>query len=427
MSYTVAVLNSCLAASGATINGELPTLKKEAAIPFVCRCGKEASKTFVRIKISGVFCKECTLLGTRKKREETNLRKYGNTCSLQAAEIKEKAEKTLLEKFGTTNMLTNIEIRERIKKTNIERYGVENPFASRDIQEKIKVTNIEKYGFASPKQNEAVKEKTRQTNIQKYGVPVSSMAESVKQKAIETNMRVYGASHHIVDSVKEKIRATNLQKYGTEHSFQAEPVKEKIKQTILSRYGVDHNMKSQVIKEKAKNTNMLNLSVPYPMMSKEVREKSKQTCLQRYGVENPNQSAIIQQKTFHKGVQFKEYTTPSGIIRKVQGYEPYALNILFKEFDEDDVVTDRCSVPRMCYQLDGKTRYYFPDIYIASLNKVIEVKSSWTVKLNTHILSAKTEATTKAGYVYEMWEFDKKQNLTVHTPESLPKLEHSRD
>lgn len=421
MSYTVDVLNSCLALSGATMKGELPKLMKEAVIPFVCRCGKEASKTFVRLKISGMLCKECTQISTVKKREETNLQKYGNTCTLQAAEIKEKAEKTLIEKFGTTNILKHDGTKEKIRKTNIEKYGVENPFSSKDIQEKIIKTNIEKYGYASPKQNELVKEKTRQTNLQKYGVPATSMAESVKQKAIETNMRLYGSPHHTVGVVKEKIKATCMERYGTGCSFQAEPVKEKIKQTMMSRYGVDHIMKLDTAKEKAKNTNMLNLNVPYPMMSKEVREKSKQTCLQRYGVENPNQSAVVQQKTFHSGVKFKEYTTPSGIIRKVQGYEPYALDILFKEFDEDDIVTDRCSVPRMCYQLDGKTRYYFPDIYIASLNKVIEVKSSWTAKLNTHILSAKMEATTKAEYVYEMWEFDKKQNLTVHTPESLPK------
>lgn len=419
MSYTVAVLNTCLATSGATINGELPTLKKEAVIPFVCRCGKEATKTFVRIKISGVFCKECTLVGTRKKREETNLRKYGNTCSLQAAEIKEKAEKTLLEKFGTTNMFTHEETKERIKKINIEKYGVENPFASRDIQEKIKATNIEKYGFASPKQNEAVKEKTRQTNIQKYGVPVSSMAESVKQKAIETNMRVYGTPHHINDFVMEKMKSTNLQKYGTEYTFQAESVKDKIKETLVQRYGVEHGMKLPAIKEKARNTNMLKRNVPYTMMSEEVREKSKQTCLRRYGVEYANQSAAVQQKTFRSGVKFKDYTAPSGIIRKVQGYEPYALDILFKEFEEDDVITDRYSVPRLTYQLDGKTHYYFPDIYIASLNKVIEVKSSWTVQLHKNVTKAKVESTAAAGYMCEVWEFDKKQNLTIHRPDDF--------
>lgn len=160
---------------------------------------------------------------------------------------------------------------------------------------------------------------------------------------------------------------------------------------------------------------MLNRNVPYAMMSKEVQEKSKQTCLARYGVEYPNQSTEVQEKTFHSGVKFKEYTTPSGTIRKVQGYEPFALDLLFKDFEEDDIITDRCSIPRITYELDGKTRYYFPDIYITSLNKVIEVKSSWTVQLHKSIMAAKKNATETAGYLYEVWEFDKKKNLTVHS------------
>jgi len=38
---------------------------------------------------------------------------------------------------------------------------------------------------------------------------------------------------------------------------------------------------------------------------------------------------------------------PSGDIRKVQGYEPFALDILVKKYKEDDIKTDRKDIPRI--------------------------------------------------------------------------------
>jgi len=69
------------------------------------------------------------------------------------------------------------------------------------------------------------------------------------------------------------------------------------------------------------------------------------------------------------------------------------------------------SVPRICY--DNNTRYYFPDIWIESENKIIEVKSDWTYKLHKESNIKKQEATVKAGYLFEFWVFDKFANLTI--------------
>ncbi len=98
---------------------------------------------------------------------------------------------------------------------------------------------------------------------------------------------------------------------------------------------------------------------------------------------------------------------PSGEIRKVQGYEPYALDMLINDYLEDDIITSRKNIPRIEYKMeDNKSHYYFPDIWIKSINKLIEVKSSWTYKLHQSLNECKWNAAKEKGYLMECWIFD---------------------
>lgn len=101
---------------------------------------------------------------------------------------------------------------------------------------------------------------------------------------------------------------------------------------------------------------------------------------------------------------------PSGEIRKVQGYEPFALDKLIKTNSETDILTNRKDVPRISYTIGDKIHYYFPDIYIPSENRIIEVKSTWTYKCKEDNIQEKKKATEKAGYNYEIWVYDGKGN-----------------
>ena len=109
--------------------------------------------------------------------------------------------------------------------------------------------------------------------------------------------------------------------------------------------------------------------------------------------------------------KYKEYIMPSGEIRLVQGYEPFALNILVKKFTEDQIVTERSKIPRIQYLINDKKKYYFPDIFLPHINKIIEVKSTWTYKCKQDNISLKEKATKEYGYDYEFWIFDKKGKL----------------
>lgn len=122
---------------------------------------------------------------------------------------------------------------------------------------------------------------------------------------------------------------------------------------------------------------------------------------------------------------FVNYTTPLGVIRKVQGYEPFALDILFKteHRTELDILTNRVDVPRILYKYkDGSEHYYFPDIFIKSENKIIEVKSTWTYNKDINLNILKWKATQAEGYTMEFWVFSGKGERTVITVPSIVSL-----
>jgi hypothetical protein len=99
---------------------------------------------------------------------------------------------------------------------------------------------------------------------------------------------------------------------------------------------------------------------------------------------------------------------PSGEIRKVQGYEPFALKELVKIYEEDQIKTDRKDVPCIQYEFDKKKKYHFPDIFIPHENKIIEVKSTWTYKCKNDNIQLKKKASEEQKFIYEIWCFDKK-------------------
>lgn len=420
--YSMEMLETYLQRDKATLKCELPQLRKDSRITFICNCGNEGDKTFRYIKETGVFCKTCTFKYRSEKREKTNLERYGNTCTLQSDTIKQKAEETCMRKYGVKNAFQSEEIQNKIKETNVKKYGAENPFASKEIISKIRNTCLKRYATEFPMQIPELQEKVRQTNMERYNVPVTSQAECVKEKAKETNLIIYGHTHHSLPEILEKAKQTNLITYGVEYTFQAESVKEKIAKTLIERLGVDHNMKSESVREKAKATNMQKLGVPYALQSPVVRNKSKLTCLKKYNVENPTQSPEIQEKIQKTGKKFKTYTCPSGACRKIQGYEHFALDRLFltEKLHEFDVYTDRKEVPRISYTDNSKQRYYFPDIWIKSQNKLIEVKSTWTYKLHKETNILKWKASREKGYACEFWIFTPKGSLTLITDPENP-------
>jgi hypothetical protein len=236
-----------------------------------------------------------------------------------------------------------------------------------------------------------------------------------KEKYKQTNLDIRGVENPMrCSEVKEKLKQTCIKKFDVENPSQSKLVKERKSETCMKNHGVSNPLKSKIIRSKAKQTNLRIRGVEHPMRCSEVKEKCKQTNLRIRGVENPSQCIYVQKKKEESKLTFKEYVCPSGTIRRIQGYENFALDELFKKFTEDQVITDRETIPSIEYYYEDRKHVYFPDIFIPHLNKIIEVKSTWTYNLDVEKLKQKEKYTKLQGYEYEYWIFDK-DSLTIKT------------
>jgi len=137
----------------------------------------------------------------------------------------------------------------------------------------------------------------------------------------------------------------------------------------------------------------------------------EKTSLAKYGVPNPIQSVEVQEKAEKNGYRFKPYTLPSGKIVKVQGYEHYALKELLETYRESDIEFGRANQPELWWlDAGGKRHRYFSDFFIPADNKVIEVKSTWTLKKGIDCLKipAIRSAVEEAGYEFVLMTYTEK-------------------
>ena len=90
----------------------------------------------------------------------------------------------------------------------------------------------------------------------------------------------------------------------------------------------------------------------------------------------------------------------------VQGYEPFALDDLVRQgYSADDVITSRDSVPEVWWTaVDGRRHRYFVDIFIPKENRMIEVKSAFTVTKEG--VAEKARASRDGGFVFELWVYN---------------------
>jgi hypothetical protein len=180
---------------------------------------------------------------------------------------------------------------------------------------------------------------------------------------------------------EQRKQETNLIKYGCTNTGSVQEVKDKINATFKEKYG-GHALKSP-----------------------EIIAKRAKTCLEKYGG-HPNQNKEVQAKSEATSYKFRDYIMPSGKIVKVQGYENIALDELVQKYKEEDILVGRSNIPTIEYDINDVKHVYFPDFFIKSENKVIEVKSEWTIQLRRGNVQEKALATIKAGYKYEIWIYN---------------------
>lgn len=395
-------------------------LIRETVIRFTCKCGKESTKQFMYLADrSGAFCEVCSRQNRTNKSKETCLEKYGVEHTSLVPEIRKKAKATMKERYGVEHALQNKEIYSKAKETFKEKYGTEHPLQAQSVKDKLAETNLEKYGTACSLGNKDVQNKAKATMKEIYGVEHAIHSETLKNKIKQTNLERYGVENVFESQeFQAKAKETLLANYGVETPVHCPEIRAKINETNKERLGVDFPFQSQQIQEKVKDSVEEIYGHRNVFQSNEIQEKSKKTMMERYNVPYSMQSQEIQVKAQKTSFAYKQYTTPSGQIRNVQGFEPNALDKLFNDhkIPEEDVITDRADIPRITYTYNDETHYYFPDIYIKSQNKLIEVKSTWTYEKDTAKNEAKAAAAKEAGYAFEFWIYTSKaKTLTIHT------------
>jgi hypothetical protein len=237
----------------------------------------------------------------------------------------------------------------------------------------IKKTKLERYGNSSYN-NLPLQQKTM---MNKYGVTHNWNKNSIsREKCYDTNEKLHGSRtwNNPEKSIETKIKnGSYIKQVGN------------LKKTCREKYGCD-----------------------FVTQTSEMKEKSAQTNLKNFGVRFPSQHPDIVEKCYKN---WKLFTYPSGNEIKVQGYEPAAINLLLKTILEDDIITKKRNIPEIWYILNNDKHRYYPDIFVKSQNKFIEVKSEYTFQSKKEETLIKHNTCLEMGYLHEIWIFNKQQTL----------------
>jgi len=182
---------------------------------------------------------------------------------------------------------------------------------------------------------------------------------------------------------------------------------------IRIRGGLCRNCSNNLAYIKRTNTFKKKYNTTHPTNTPHIIEKIRNTNIERYNVAHPAQSPFINCNTYKS----KKYITPTGKQYIIQGYEHIALDELFQQYSDNDIIIGKSIVPQINYTYNDNKKVYYPDIYIPKENKIIEVKSTWTYKIQLDKNTCKANKCKSLGYIYEFWIYDNKKNKQIIYPE----------
>lgn len=283
--------------------------------------------------------------------------------------------------------------------------------------ERTEKSLIDKYGTANIMEIPGMMDRIKKSNRDRFGCDFYTETEDFKNKTKETFLKKYGKHPTKLESTQEKKRKTNLERYGYEHVLNNPEFKEKSKKTNRDKYGGNSSMCSDVIKNKSKETSLRKHGVEWYVQSEDFKRKFKETMLSKYGVEQVMHYAPSFEKSVSTSYKKKIYVFPSGRIEKIQGYEGFAINDLLNSgYAEDDIVVSNRDIEKYTGDVwyydryDDKNKKYYPDLYIVSENKIIEVKCEYTYNSGYSRNILKKQACLEMGLFFEFWVYDKDGN-----------------
>lgn len=382
-----------------TLYGNYSNINRDTRISGLCtQCNSQTfEKTFRSLFKTGSLCAICTLAKSQKKGKDTYRKRYGKNkvqkikkLNSNPQEVQKRREETNMKKYGSKSPLGNLQVQEKIKQTNKARTGYDNPWKNPKFQEKMRQNYKIKTGYDNAMQNPEVQETRRQNYRNKTGYDHPSQNPEVL----------------------ERRRQKYKEKTGYDYPGQNPAVKEKMKLTNLRLYGVEYPMQNFKIQQKAAQKYFEKTGYFNPGQNPESQRERRKTCLERYGVEHPMQNPEISEKASKNAYKVYEYICPSGDIRYFQGFEKFGMKMLLETFPEEDIINLRTEVPELFWKdVDDIIRRHFVDFFMPLENLCVEVKSPWTFKQHKEEVLLKQKYAKEYGFRYEIWIFDKKGKL----------------
>lgn len=316
----------------------------------------------------------------------------------------------------------------KIPKFSIDRYGITptNPvnYYATCMSDECKTKHntksskdglFKKHGVNNQWDIPGYRENLENSNIAKYGSKYYSGTEEFKEKTKETFNLNYGCHPTKLEAIQEKKRKTNLERYGFNHSLDNSIVKEKSKRTNQLKYGGNSSMCSETTKDKSKETNRKKWGNDWYVQSDDFKKKFKETVLSRYGVDQVMHYTPHFEKSLNTSYKKKIYVFPSGRIEKIQGYEGFGISdLLMSGYKEEDIIVSNREIEeytgKIWYDYKNKMRKYYPDIYLISDHKIVEIKSKYTYETHIGVNKKKKNACLSLGIHFEFWIYDDKGN-----------------
>lgn len=367
--------------------------------PTCSVCGREKAP----------WSEKCALTcpSTREKKRATCIERYGSDNPSRVDEIKKKREATFMKKYGVANPFQDAGVVKKSRETLLKKLGVDNPTKSPVVRAKVRETFMRNYGFdhwtKSPDMldkvyafTEEMLEKARETCLRRYGVDNPFKDAGINKKAKKSVMDRYGVENvFMLKEMQERARKSVMKKFGVKNVFELKEVQERIRDLVMERYGVRSMLELERVREQGRYAQEAKYG-GNPLKHPDIQAKVKATFMERYGVTNASQIPEVKDRiretklarygTLFFGYARKRVRDHLGKWHSVQGYEDSVIRQLRQFKNIESIHSKIGEVPRFKYiGEDGEEHYYFPDLMVRLKNgakSVIEVKSTWTLKLH---------------------------------------------
>ena len=197
------------------------------------------------------------------KMQSTSLERFGVVHPAQSDEVKAKTIQTNLQRYGETHFAKTAQGRKQVserfkdtdyvkttvmhrKQTNILRYGFSCTLQSPEVRDKARHTYKIRTGYEFPAQNPEVALKSKETSLKHYGVDHPMKDAAIRNKSRDNWLTKYGDKNpEGAEEIKQRRISTMLSKYGVEYYLQSEDGKQKLTSSLLDKYGVEYFSQSK--------------------------------------------------------------------------------------------------------------------------------------------------------------------------------------